>query len=95
MSDAAFDSNNNYCTDWFDRIPPLHLDWSHCCYQHDLDYTHLINKFVADWHLVSCVISTNGPLATGFAILMWLGVTIFGVFYYLRALLKRGASGRE
>lgn len=68
------------CTLWFDGV------WRHCCDIHDAAYVAGGDKLAADWHLLSCVAETgNGPIA----IVMFLGVTIFGWFWWLKARIVR------
>lgn len=65
--------NAGDCTFWWDGV------WADCCRIHDAAYAAGLNKFQADFDLGMCV-AQSGHLGMG--ILMFLGVTIFGIFFY-------------
>lgn len=77
----------NACTLWFDRLGPW--NWHQCCVQHDLDYAHHIGKALADARLEQCV----EAILPGMGWIMWLGVTIFGGFWYAMIKYKRARNG--
>lgn len=60
------------CTGWFDGT------WRYCCDIHDGAYLEQVSKFQADWDLFICV-TNHDPVA---AILMFIGVTLFGWIWY-------------
>ena len=64
------------CTGWIDGV------WRHCCDAHDIAYSSGFDKFQTDLELAVCVAQTGNPIV---AVLMFLGVTIFGWFWYLKA----------
>lgn len=67
--------NTDYCTLWPD------LSWAECCWRHDLAYSLGADKLQADWALFQCV-APHDPIS---AVLMLLGVTLFGWIFYRRA----------
>lgn len=67
--------NVDGCTGFFDGV------WRHCCDIHDIDYTLGVDKLFADLKLAACVADTGNPVI---AIVMFLGVSIFGGFFYFR-----------
>ena len=73
----------NACTLWFDSLGPW--NWHNCCVKHDFDYAHQVGKALADAKLEHCV----DAILPGMGVVMWLGVTVFGIFWYLRARLKK------
>ncbi len=77
-------SFNQDCTFWFDRI--LWWDWSACCIQHDYDYSIQVLKELADEKLRDCV---NNVLI-GMGNVMWIGVSAFGGFWYVKANQAKG-----
>ena len=59
------------------------LNYPDCCLVHDIEYfTHSCSKWRSDINLARCVWKKpkwyNKPLA----IIMWLGVTVFGYYYW-------------
>jgi hypothetical protein len=72
----------NACSFWFDQLG--RFNWHECCVQHDIDYATLVPKAIADAHLGACV----DHILPGMGALMWLGVTVFGGLWYLRALIR-------
>ena len=73
---------NDACNLWIERVGPF--DWKQCCDQHDLDYAHQVAKAVADARLEHCV----DAILPGMGTIMWLGVALFGVFWYVAARKK-------
>ena len=65
--------NAGFCTLWWDG------SWAQCCEVHDIAYGMGLDKFQADIDLGICVAKTGN---VGMGILMFLGVTILGVFFY-------------
>lgn len=74
------DFNQGYCTFWWDG------NWAKCCEVHDIAYGSGTDKLLADIELGLCVINT-GNLWMG--IVMFLGVSIFGWFFYKRQKKKQ------
>lgn len=75
---------NDYCTMFLEGW------WSHCCQAHDADYAAQIGKVLADERLWQCVAaSADGGLigiaSAGVAVVMWIGVRMFGRRFYRRA----------
>lgn len=68
------------CTLWFDG------DWGRCCQIHDLAYAIGVPKGQADMDLAQCV---AGSGHAGIALIMLLGVTLFGGRWYAAARKKR------
>lgn len=77
----------NYCTLWPEGW------WADCCKQHDLDYLNQVSRTVADSRLFQCVaesypsMMTNdslviGGLSLAVATVMYVGVRIFGFYFY-------------
>jgi len=84
-----YDAAMQYCTMWFDSFTFLwfHWNWGICCYNHDVAYSlQLVPKIVADGQLFLCV---SHATAWAFGEIMFLGVTLFGGPFYLRARRKR------
>jgi len=75
---------NGDCTLWLDRL--LWWDWSACCRVHDLDYSGLVPKDVADARLGNCV----NAVLRGMGDVMWAGVTVAGGLWYARARAQKG-----
>ena len=73
----------DYCTLWIDGL--LWWNWGACCAQHDADYSLGVVKALADEKLRLCVNSVLAPMGD----IMWLGVTLFGGFWYAEAARKR------
>lgn len=71
------------CTLWLDHIGPF--DWRQCCAQHDHDYAVGVVKAIADAHLERCV----DAVLPGMGIVMFVGVVLFGGFWYAAAQAKR------
>lgn len=63
------------CTLWIDG------SWRHCCDLHDFHYDALYDKLWADIELYKCVADTGYPII---AIVMFIGVTLFGSLFYYR-----------
>jgi hypothetical protein len=64
--------------------------WAHCCQAHDLAYANQVSRAVADLDLFWCVMdSAPNTLLLGATMLisglMYLGVTVFGNYFYKRA----------
>jgi LPXTG-motif cell wall-anchored protein len=67
--------NTGFCTLWWDGV------WAQCCEVHDIAYAAGVDKFQADLGLGICVAQT-GHFWMG--VVMFLGVSIFGYFFYNR-----------
>lgn len=65
--------NTGFCTLWWDGV------WGKCCELHDIAYSMNFDKFQADLELGLCVAQTGN---IGMGILMFIGVAVFGVFFY-------------
>jgi len=75
MAASVLDPLGDGCTFWPD------MTWRYCCDAHDLAYAAQAPKLQADWALFTCV-APHDPIA---ATLMFLGVTLLGWIWYLRA----------
>lgn len=89
----------DYCTGWLEGW------WSGCCQAHDLAYLEQAGRSAADVELALCVARTLPELALAYPALasvagalsvavaggMYLGVRLFGRWFYRRA----GAKARE
>ena len=71
------------CTLWIDGV------WRACCDAHDLAYASGVDKALADVLLRDCVSATGFPLMGW---IMFLGVTLFGGFFYARHRRKNSKS---
>lgn len=76
----------NYCTWWFDGW------WGQCCHLHDIAYSTGVVKSIADLALQNCVASVGAPIISW---IMWIGVTLFGGFWYARAAKNRKKKERQ
>lgn len=59
----------DHCTLWWEG------SWAQCCKAHDLAYGRGVDRGLADAALEQCVAATGNP---GMALIMFVGVTIFG-----------------
>jgi len=66
----------DYCTAWFEG------GWAHCCKAHDEAYATGVDRALADAALKVCVEQAGYPVM---AIIMSVGVTLFGWIYYRRS----------
>jgi lysozyme len=64
------------CTDF------IQGNWRTCCDVHDLSYAVQLPKAVADASLAQCVADHGHSFI---AVIMWVGVTVFGGWFYARA----------
>lgn len=69
----------DHCTFWPDRFGQI--DWSHCCFIHDVAYEVVNSRWESDIALVVCVAEVAGwPLG----LLMGSGVVMFGWIFWKR-----------
>jgi len=79
----AFDPDKDYCTLAPDGL--FGVDWSFCCFVHDMDYTLGGSKLAADTDLWLCMADTHpaiGPLA---ASVFFVFLLLFGSIWWRKA----------
>lgn len=72
-------SNIDHCTFWPDKL--FGVDYSQCCYAHDVAYAMQLPKLTADFELGLCVAQSGLP---ALGALMAVGTAIFGGRFYRR-----------
>lgn len=81
---VVFDPTQDYCTLFPDKL--FGVDYSLCCFLHDIAYGGLADRKEADIALRDCVSllfsETNLILGAVVATLMYLGVRLFGRSFY-------------
>ena len=88
----------DYCTGWFEGW------WAHCCSAHDDGYLAQAGQVQPDVSLLTCVASSLPDvewanllawLSVLIAMVMHVGVRVFGGFYYRRAGKEKGKEKAE